>query len=302
MRVMGEIVSDELLEAVDSCIFCSATGLTRSGTLVQDVPPVCVLECSECRAEMVDQLPKREFLDKLYTGGNYVGFLDGSELLTSALARRLAAAMIEGCSPSATIRILDFGGGSGSLGRAVAAFFSDRGSHCRITVVDIKSTGVGSGIEFFTPEDFDKCTETFDVILCSAVVEHLRDPGVRLRSLFNRLAEGGWIYVRSPQLGGLKRVRASWFRWPRHLSDFGPAFWQRFPSIFDWKIDVVWSRASRPETEWRTKKVSTVVAIALKAPCFLELGFRRLFRLNVACSYPLVGGWEFLGQKISDSR
>lgn len=302
MGAVGGIVSDELLEAIDSCIFCSATGLTRSGTLVQDVPPVYVVECSECRAEMVDHLPKREFLDKLYTGGNYVGHLDGSERLANALARRLAAAMIEGFSPTATIRILDFGGGSGSLGRAVAAFLFQRGVHCKITVVDITFTGFASGIEFCTPEDFDRRTETFDVILCSAVVEHLRDPGVRLRSLFNRLAEGGWIYVRSPQLAGLKRIRRSWFRWPRHLSDFGPIFWQRFPAICGWRIDVVWSRASRPETEWRTKPLSTVVAIALKAPCFLELGIRRLFRLNVACSYPFVGGWEYLGRKLLDSR
>jgi len=291
------VPEDSLEEPVRACIFCATTVLTPCRTFVQESPPVRLIMCSECKAQMVDHLPQREFLDKLYTESEYVGFLEGSQRLTRALARRLASEVRASWSTSVVVQILDYGGGSGSLARCLAAALTEHELRSQVTVVDIISGELGDELTFLTPDEFDACTQTFDVILCSAVIEHLRDPGFRLKNLYSRLNAGGWIYVRSPQLGGLKILRASWFRWPRHLSEFGPAFWRRFPPAMGWNVEFVWSRASRPETEWRTRPISTVVAIALKSPSFLELGLRRMLRLSKGCRYPWVGGWEFLGRK-----
>jgi len=307
MRLLGcprmkQIVPmNSLSDSLASCIFCAASMSSRNVARVQDEPPVDVVECSECRAQMVNRLPQRDFLDRLYTA-DYSGHLEASKRLSNALARRISGEIADSWPPPDCVRILDFGGGTGAFALALGACLSEKSLRFQVTVVDIVPGRVGDHIQYFDPEAFDKTNQQFDIILCSAVVEHLRDPGFRLTSLFDRLAMGGWIYVRSPQLGWLKVIKPSWFRWPRHLSDFGPAFWRRFPMLAGWDITVVWSRACRPETEWRLRPVATAVAYVLKAPCFVELGIRRLLRRSEACVYPMVGGWEFLARKLAEPR
>lgn len=295
---MSNFVQDSDLDARrTSCIFCGSSSFGRRCPLIQTSPPVRVLKCSTCKARYVDRLPKRHFLDGLYVEADYAGFLDASVGLSESLANRLSKAISTSGFDQRSVRILDYGGGSGTLGVALAKRLECRGWDCHVTVVDIVTQGAEDGILFLTPEKFDDEISTFDVILCSAVVEHLRDPGSRLNLLFSRLHEGGWLYVRSPQLGGLLTLKKSWWRWPRHLSDLGPSFWRRFPNLSGWGIDVIWSRASRPETEWRSKPLSTLASNLLKLPCTLEDLLRDTTHLGRECRYPWVGGWEFLGRK-----
>ena len=295
---MRDLVSESSLDPVHSrCIFCGSLNLSGVRSIVQKVPLVALRVCLDCRAQSVNRLPARGYLDSLYSAEEYAGHLESSKRLTRALGGRLAAEFLAVSPCPTTLRILDYGGGSGALGLAVAEKLADRDLDSRVTVVDLSNEGVLEGVKFFTPESFDRDSENFDVILCSAVVEHLRDPGIRLQALFERLNVRGWMYVRSPQLAGLARLRPSWYRWPRHLSDFGPQFWSRFPTLAGWEVDTVWSRACRPETEWRSRPLPTAASTLLKSPCSAEQAVRRVLRLSRSCRYPFVGGWEFLGRK-----
>jgi SAM-dependent methyltransferase len=100
-------------------------------------------------------------------------------------------------------RVLDFGGGSGSLLSA----FTAAGFECN--VVDY-STAVVPGVAHVgaTLSDLD-AGEKFDIALCSHVFEHVADPVETARELGDHLVPGGLILVEVPLeiLGGPPAMR-----------------------------------------------------------------------------------------------
>ena len=64
-----------------------------------------------------------------------------------------------------------------------------------------------------------------DFIILSQVIEHLREPGVALRALAQKLSPGGRLLIETPNVGGLDYhlfKRRYWGHWhiPRHLNLF----------------------------------------------------------------------------------
>lgn len=102
--------------------------------------------------------------------------------------------------PSTAQSVLDLGCGDGTLGRAL----KERGG-CRVVGVTLSAnetvqaekaidTVVQADIESV---DFDSFG-TFDAIVCSHVLEHLKDPGAVLRRLRPHLAPHGTLVVALP--------------------------------------------------------------------------------------------------------
>jgi SAM-dependent methyltransferase len=138
----------------------------------------------------------------------------------------------------------------------------------------------------------------FDLVLASAVLEHI--PGARheLRRLLAALRPGGVLYARTPAvaplLKWLQALHVSCdFTFPAHVHDLGPSFWSRILSHLELPATEYRIRRSGPspvETSLRRNPGRTVAAWLLKAPGRVLAG-----------RYPFCGGWEVFVERMTGS-
>jgi trans-aconitate methyltransferase len=129
----------------------------------------------------------------------------------------------------------------------------------------------------------------FDLIMASAVLEHVPNLKDTLWRLWGLMAPGGWFYARTPYampVAILARMLGIRFdmNYPAHLFDLGPEFWQSVVSrapIPDLTLHK--SRPSLVETDWYRAPLSYVVAFAVKVPHWV-----------LGTHYRFVGGWEVI--------
>src|SRR5262249_28761807 len=104
--------------------------------VLQKDPDVDLQRCGRCGALSASRMPTAAALDAYY--GNYYGAAADADHVTIDRPERLgahvaAAASAAGVEP----RILDFGGGDGTIGKLVARALIDRGAtRAQLTVVD----------------------------------------------------------------------------------------------------------------------------------------------------------------------
>lgn len=250
---------DELYDASAFCPVCYSPEPRRRVLHVQDDPAIDMLECSECGVASASMMPLPATLDRYYAT-----YYDGrSERFTFDGAGRFAEHLTGSMAHLAHgARILDFGGGDGSLAAAIGARLGD----ASLEVVDVGRT-------------LDGIAGRFDLVIASAVLEHIPEPAVTIRRLFGLLAPGGYFYARTPYVLPFARVLPRLdITFPAHVHDMGRPFWDRVPPLLGFDGQVVASRPSLVETTVRTDPLRTVAAHVLKAPGIRRLGF--------------VGGWE----------
>jgi SAM-dependent methyltransferase len=203
------------------------------------------------------------------------------------------AKLVREARHEAVSRILDFGGGDGSISREVAARLLRPGDGpVDVTVVDYVDS-VATSLRCVTMQrcvTLDECEGTFDVVIASAVLEHLPDPLPLMNELAAKLTPGGVLYVRTPAVADLIRVAAIArldvdFTFPGHVHDLGQAFWEGVSGWWaparDGVVTIAASRPSPVETSLRRRPARTVAAMILKAPWWV-----------LRSRYRLVGGWE----------
>jgi hypothetical protein len=128
----------------------------------------------------------------------------------------------------------------------------------------------------------------FDVVIASAIVEHIPYPRDTILGLLNSLSIDGRAYFRTPAISSLIKTAALFglridFAFPCHVHDMGQSFWENalaalgVPDAFR----LIRSRPSIVETDFSTHPSRTVIAHAFKWPWFV---LRR--------NYSIVGGWE----------
>jgi len=140
-------------------------------------------------------------------------------LLKAYLVRR-AARKILSASAEASPRILEVGCGNGSLLECVL----EMNPTASATGVDIKDLGLSTHpkIRFVEGqlEDASFDGATFDVIYCSNLIEHVRDPLEFLRRIAALLAPGGRVIIETPDHLSIDRYvfgrRWGGYHYPRH--------------------------------------------------------------------------------------
>lgn len=204
-------------------------------------------------------------------------------------ARHIASFIRE---PRRDMTITDFGGGDGGMAYSLAQILADRGcSSIEINVVDyvecIASRNPRITIKAQRP---GTPIPIADVIIASAVLEHLTDPLESLTQLFRSLGRDGLLYIRTPAVAGFLELATACgrqldFTFPAHLHDFGQHFWENVLSLVPEgsRFEVVHSAPSLVETDFRHHPLHTLAAHIAKAPWHL-IGRR----------YPFVGGWEIV--------
>ncbi len=295
------LTEDLLAPPAGECPICGSH--ERTAVLaVQRAPLVELLACARCRAHSVSRMPTSEALDDYYSTYYETG---REAAVTTDDPARLARRIASYCASTNRLRILDFGGGDGSVAVEIATAIVGNQGSADIIVVDYEQdrdvATPSSTVVTWQPSLEQVADRRFDLVLASAVLEHLPGPTPVLIDLLSRLTPGGIFYARTPYVAPLMRiahrVHSSFdFTFPAHLHDLGQPFWD---SLLDWlptesldfPVTQVGSRPSPLETSLASNPTRTIVAAVLKAPWHV-LGSR----------YTLVGGWEAVYQADAGQR
>jgi SAM-dependent methyltransferase len=278
---------EDLLPESLVCPWCRFSGARNRVLPLQRDPDVWLLECPRCHARSASRAATESALDAYYA--SY--FPDGTEqCVTCGSPGRHAKHILRYVKTTASpIAMLDYGGGDGSISHAVATEIS---RPANIVVVDYNEQLVSSENPLVTlahARTLDDVSGTFDLVLASAILEHLPEPAEITRRLLYMLNPGGFFYARTPCVVSLlklfSRMNLSYdFTFPAHFHDLGQDFWSNILSTIgvdseEWRI--VASRPSVVETSFSDKPVRTAVSYAIKAPWWILRG-----------TYAFTGGWE----------
>lgn len=293
----AHLEEDDMLPLSHTCNFCGSTE-RMSVANIQKNPTVILLQCKKCDASSVSRIPKQEILQKYYSQ-YYDSFECNKEKITLDAPERMAEHIIKYSFAVLSnvvgrrISILDYGGGDGAISAKIAKIFVDAGAESVvITLVDYNQSTCETGstrIRFVRCKDLTEISSsTIDLVIASAVLEHIPEPRKIIIDLLAALKKGGVFYARTPYVVPLSRVANLFginfdFTYPAHLHDLGAKFWNKILDILllDGQFFISRSAPSIVETTFRQHFFRTLIACILKAPGYL---FPK--------HYGFVGGWE----------
>jgi len=294
----GRHLVEEQLEGADKvCPLCLSESERPPVFRLQSDPDVDLLSCAVCGGCSASRMPTTEALRSYYA--SYYDRAD--ERVTFDLPQRLAHHIFRRAFtelPRRPLAILDFGGGDAGVARRIARLLLDRGAiEVRIQLVDFNAEippGDSPQVSLDRVESLEGVEEgAFDLVIASAILEHIPHPRPDLILLLQALRGGGVFYARTPTIVPLLRLLRAFgvrsdFTFPAHVHDLGGRFWNavlnRLP--FGDSFEVLESRPSLVETTFAIHPLRTMAAYLLKAP----------WRL-LGNSWGLIGGWEVFFRK-----
>lgn len=286
----------ELIDAREACPICLARGERTFVFEIQDDPKVTLLECPHCSGCSASHMPRPEVLARLYE----TYYQNEPRRTTTAHVSRLASHIerrLQLPAGNETARIIDFGGGDGSLAIELAEQLIRHGrvGAADITLVDFHDppSPRDPRITVKRESDLASVQPGAHVVLASAIMEHLPDCNAMFRRLFGLLRPGGYYYARTPWTVPLKRLlKKVDMTYPFHVHDMGGGFWNRIRETFGLNGEVVISGPSPIESALLEYPLRTVAAMVLKAPARVERIVGTGKRKDPI--WTLVGGWELL--------
>lgn len=279
--------ADELEPPAGRCPSCGSRAERRAVHRIQDDPVVDLLTCPECGISSASRMPTSGALEEYY--GAYYGADDGDQVTFSGV-ERFARHIARFC-PDGANKILDFGGGDGAVALALARILAGRGATPEVTLVDYAEPQPDAAFPIERITELEDVRGEFDVIVASAILEHVPDVGDAIRRLWRLGRPGAVFYARTPYWAPMLRLAPSIdLTFPGHVHDMGPAFWNRFIGTLELEGDLLASRPSIVETSLSQAPARTAAAYLLKAPSHLECLVRRGDWRRPLWGF--VGGWE----------
>lgn len=296
---------EKLHPAVPACPWCGCAKRESIASLQQN-PLVTLLECPECFATSASRMPTSEAL------ANYYAVYYATEKFEKMGAKVTAgdpgrmgahfSRWMEGRNQGQVLRILDFGGGDGTVAVQAADLLSRRQPSVRrieIMVVDYNTIPIPA-----LPPNPAICLQhhpnleslpagCFDFVIASAVLEHIPEAKVTLDQLLSLMRPGAAFYARTPFVVPLfklcQRLGVEMdFTFPGHVYDLGQAFWEKYFSRREGRrFRVLSSRPSIVESAFHDVFFRTVAAHLCKFP-WLLLGSK----------WGFVGGWEIVVERL----
>lgn len=289
------VAEPDLMPFETGCPICGTQAERKPILEIQTNPSVTYLNCPRCGGCSVSRMPTNNFLSRYYS--SYYG---DSETKVEFVGHERFCRHLLRLAPEIrtfpSLRILDFGGGDGTLSLTLARTIrAEAEIPVRIDVVDYSANQSirEGGIEMMSHQTLETVEGKFQLVVASAVLEHLPNCGEILKKLLDALAPGAFFYARTPYSLPLKRVFGNYdLYFPMHLHDLGPEFWGRIKDTLNFQGRIVASRPSIVQTEFRTHPLQTFMAEALKFPAHLQ---QRLTGTRLP-SWKFVGGWEVVLQ------
>lgn len=283
----------DLHEPAVICPFCASSNRFNIAVLQSD-PEVTLQYCDNCHAASASRMPKEGALIRYYES-YYCG---KEEKITIEAPERIAAhiyhhlQMAKQSFNSAEVSILDYGGGDGTISLGIADFLMKAGKRVTIILVDydqkLKEVN-GSQLCIKRPRDLSEVPDkSVDLVVASAVIEHMPDPRPVLENLFSAMMPGGYFYARTPYVVPLMKIANTLnmefdFTYPAHVHDLGAKFWNNILNHIssDGEYRIIRSTPSLVETVFSQHFLRTTAAYLLKMPWYL-----------LKENYGMVGGWE----------
>jgi 2-polyprenyl-3-methyl-5-hydroxy-6-metoxy-1,4-benzoquinol methylase len=291
--------ASEIFSVIDACPICLSTDPRETVFQIQSSPTVVMLKCGRCRASSASHMPKDHVLERYYSQYYVDTKLRTTTSNSENFARHVIAPMPD-LARSNPLRILDYGGGDGSLSRAIAGEIvgnAKKACDIQIDLVDYEAPGAFSDrqITFRGHKDLSAVEGNYDLILASAVLEHVPQVNGIIRSLVGLARPRSYFYARTPFMIPLARLVGKIdLTYPAHVHDMGSSFWNRFAQTFGVQAELLVSRPSLIETAFFEAPARTVAAFIMKLPSHLELAIRRPRPIDPI--WTLVGGWEVVLQ------
>jgi 2-polyprenyl-3-methyl-5-hydroxy-6-metoxy-1,4-benzoquinol methylase len=270
---------------------------------IQTMPVVWLLRCRRCHVCSASRMPTDQALERYYSSyysrsrksphetvemGNKITF-DRPERLVTNILSGLTNSFEGRC-----LNILDFGGGDGTVSLSLCKALLEKNAckEARIRLVDLSNQiprEESSQVLVERRTHLENDGQLYDLVIASAILEHIPYPAGVLRELLASLRVGGVFYARTPFVVPLLRVlplprfRRLLFTYPAHVHDMGQDFWQNILKEIGLSsaYRVARSRPSIVERSIGDDFLRALAAHVLKAPWYL---FGR--------HYGLVGGWE----------
>jgi SAM-dependent methyltransferase len=289
------LLASDMRPADDGCPICGSTASRSGRLLIQRDPDVTLLQCGRCLGLSASHMPTRELLDSLYR--SYYGHGNEAHVIfqrPARLARHIVASMNLAAIRSGDVRIIDFGGGDGTIARHAGELITRLVKRpARIQVIDYQRRTPlehdSVRVEFI--RDVYEANDQCDLVIASGVFEHVPDLGSLLRQLVGRMREGGYLYARTVYALPFMRTFGVDMSYPAHVHDLGDAFWGNLPAWFPVPLVLAHSRPAIVETDLRQRPLRTVLAQCLKLPARLECFWTR------NPSFKFYGGWEAVLQR-----
>ncbi len=261
---------------------------------LQEMPvTVEMRQCQNCFAASAAAMPTNEHLHKVYDPSHYQATLTNIHWLVELLAERVVKNFQLGNRKS--IQVLDYGGGNDKLASEVVKQLAVKYpaiKDIKATIVDLYLEPNTEILEFILVDDFLKSDEMYDIVLASAVLEHIPNLQFIFKRLMNAGTPGALFYARTPFEAPLvKLLPFHKINWPIHVHDIGPDFWDNLTSRHD-GIKVLKSQTSIVESSFSNAFARTTVAHILKFPSRIETGIIKKLIPYKKCYWRLVGGWE----------
>lgn len=299
----GKRLSEQDLGPLEAqCPLCHSEQPRGSVITLQEVPAVELLECANCAAISASRMPTEKALIDYYCD-YYSHFASGFTFDGDVrFAQRLIGTGKIPVTKRSAVSVLDFGGGvEAGLARAVAQILLEerRTEKVKLTLVDYNARGQKASaqtevVAYRTLYELPH-HQTFDVIIASAIMEHVPDLGRDLLILLNSLALGGVAYFRTPSNSKMIRFLKNFgitldFTYPAHLHDLGEPFWARvLPALhLTDSHRLIHSKPAIVETDFLRTPVRSAAAWTMKAPWYI-----------LGSKWAMVGGWEAIIQRLS---
>jgi SAM-dependent methyltransferase len=284
-----------LRDCSTTCPVCGSPERRAPVLVLQTDPVVTLLRCPSCGGASASHMPIAGYLRDFYRDHRRGREHGVTFQAPRRFGRRLATALAPRLG-GGDLRVLDFGGGDGTLAVSTARCLQRFGAVDRveIVVVDVAppaDRGTKDQSVTWRPT-LDDASGTYSLVLASAVLEHIPDLRQTLAQLFARVAPGGFLYVRTPYVVPL----AHWlprvdFAFPAHVHDLGSDFWARLRRVFRLPAECLLSRPSPVAASWRREPLRALVAHLLKRPAEIEAALSPTERRRW---WTWVGGWEAL--------
>jgi 2-polyprenyl-3-methyl-5-hydroxy-6-metoxy-1,4-benzoquinol methylase len=286
----------DVYDASDSCPVCHSRQPRQAVFNIQQDPAINMLACRSCGASSASHMPKTELLNRYYNQ-YYSKSADGHTLHEPRRFSRHVLKFMPDLTQAQSLRILDFGGGDGSLSIAIARELQSRAQRQFPITIDLVDYASPRTVELPSVtirghHELCEVSGRFDLILASAILEHIPDANKAIRELTDLADTRAYMYTRTPFLLPLASlVPGIDITYPAHVHDMGSTFWNGFTRTFGLDASVLSSRPSLVETTLLNSPIRTALAHALKLPAFIEL---MLFGQSRPPRWRLVGGWELV--------
>lgn len=300
-RPHSRLTADDLVDQTRRCPSCGHSGPRPQVCPAHQRPSVMWLLCPDCRAYSASHMPSDDYLDRYYS--SYYDDEQGVTFYSDRLLAEHIGSLIGLGIGGSRLRILDFGGGDGSVARILGAKLA---SECpsvgvEITVVDPGGEPSGfadrGGIRFFrTLAEIED--DRFDLVLASAVLEHIPMLAETVSVVLGAVAAGGSFYARTPCSMPFRRIIPAFpMKFPMHVHDLGPSYWSRAIDRYEIHAQTIVSQPSLVASEQTWRKLPRSIASHLcKWPAHLERTIRRQPR---DFWWPFSGGWEVVFRRFN---